>query len=53
MLLYFGFCVFGFEAIHNSSCYLTSIMDKTQYGSVVASFFCATSAAFLATSDVS
>ena len=36
----FGFCAFGFEAlvIPNPSCYLTSIIDKTHHGPVIALF---------------
>ena len=37
------FCAFGFEAIPHASCYLTSIVDKTCHGPVIA-LFCATSA---------
>ena len=43
---------FGFETMPRPSCYLTSIIDKTYHGPVIALFFCATSAAFLATSEV-
>ena len=53
MLLCFGFCAFGFEAIPHLSSYLTSIVAKTHDGPVIAPFFCATSAAFLATLEVS
>ena len=35
---YFGFCVFGFEAMPHTSCYLTSIMDKTHHAPVIALF---------------
>ena len=31
-----GFCAFGFEAIPHPRFYLTSIMDKTDHGPVVA-----------------
>ena len=48
----FGFCAFGFEAIPDQSCYLTSIVDKTYHEPVNAPFFCATSVAFLATPEV-
>ena len=44
---------FWFEAIPHPSCYLTSIVDKTHHGHSYCFFFCATSAAFLATSEVS
>ena len=44
----FGFYAFGFEVIPQTSCYLTSTIDKTHHGPVIALFFCATSAAFLA-----
>ena len=40
------------EAIPHSSCYLTSIVDKTHHESVIARFSVQTSAAFLATSEV-
>ena len=53
MLLLDFALAFGFEAIPHPSCYLTSIVDKTHHGPVVAFFFCATSAAFIATSEVS
>ena len=46
MLLCFGFCAFGFEAIPDPNCYLTSIVDKIHHESVIAPFFCATFAAF-------
>ena len=36
MLLCFGFCAFGFEAIPHPSCYLTSIVDKTHHGPAIA-----------------
>ena len=32
----FGFYAFGFESIHHPSCYLTSIVDKTPHGPVIA-----------------
>ena len=32
------FCAFGFEAIPPLNCYLTSIMEKTHHGSVIALF---------------
>ena len=38
MLLCFGFCVFVFKSIPHPSCYLTSILDKTQYGPIIAPF---------------
>ena len=44
---------FGFEAMSHPSCYLTSIMDKTHHGPIIALFFCANLAAFLATPEVS
>ena len=34
----FGFCAFGSEAIPHPSRYLTSIMDKTRHGPVIALF---------------
>ena len=37
-VLILGFCAFGFEAIPHPSCYLTSIVDKTHHGLVIASF---------------
>ena len=52
MLLCSGFCAFAFEAMPHPSCYLTSIMDETPYGPVIALFSCATSAAFLTTLEV-
>ena len=48
-----GFCAFGFEAMSHPSCYLTSIIEKNHHGPVIVLFFCANSAAFLATSEVS
>ena len=38
MLPFFGFCAFGFEAIPHSS-YLTSMLDKSNHGLVIAHFF--------------
>ena len=38
MLLCFGFNAFGFEAIPLSSCYITSIGDKTHHGPIIAPF---------------
>ena len=38
MLLCFGFCGFGFEAITHPNCYLISIMDETHYGPIIATF---------------
>ena len=38
MLLCFGFCAFGFEALPYPSCYLTSTVDKTHHGPVIAPF---------------
>ena len=38
MLLCFEFCAFGFEAIPHPNCYLTSIVDKTHHGPVIAPF---------------
>ena len=38
MLLCFGFCSFGFEAIPHPSCYLTSIVDKAHHCPVIAPF---------------
>ena len=38
MLLCFGYCAFGFETIPILSCYLTSIVDKTRHGTVIAPF---------------
>ena len=38
MFLCFGFCAFGFEAILHSSYYLTSIVNETHHGSVIAPF---------------
>ena len=38
MLLYFGFCACGFEAIPHPSCYHSSIMDKTDHGPVIVPF---------------
>ena len=37
MLLCFKCCAFGFEAIPHRSCYLTSIVDEIQPGSVIPS----------------
>ena len=34
----FGFCAFGFEAILDASCYLTSIVDKSNHGPVITPF---------------
>ena len=34
----FGFCAFGFEAMLHPSYYLTSIVDKTHHGPVIALF---------------
>ena len=31
-------CAFGFEVVPHLSCYLTSIMDKTHHGPVIALF---------------
>ena len=45
----FGFYAFDFEVIPHPSCYLTFIMGKTPHYS----FFCETSAAFLAALEVS
>ena len=42
----------SFEAMPHPICYLTFIMDETHQGPVIA-FFCATSAVFLATLEVS
>ena len=33
------FCAFGFQAMPHPSCYLTSILDKTHHGPVIALFF--------------
>ena len=38
ILLCFGFCAFGFEAILHPSSYLTSIVDKTHYEPVIDPF---------------
>ena len=38
ILLCFGYCAFCFEAISHPSCYLTSIVDKTHHGPVIAPF---------------
>ena len=38
ILLWFGFCTFGFEALPHRSCYLTSIVDETHHGPVIAPF---------------
>ena len=38
MLLCFRFCAFGFAAIPHPSCYLTSVVDKTCRGPVIAPF---------------
>ena len=39
MLLCFGLCAFGFEAIPHPSCYLTSIVDETHHFPVTTPFF--------------
>ena len=51
MLLSFEFSAFGSEAIPYPSCYLTSIVDKTLHGPVIASFLCKFYS-FLATLEV-
>ena len=38
MLLFFGFCAFGFEAILHPSCYLTFILDKIHHVPVIVPF---------------
>ena len=38
ILLCFGFCAFDFEAMPHPSCYLTSIVEKTHHGQVIAPF---------------
>ena len=38
ILLYFEFCVFGFEAIPDPSCFMTSIVDINQHGPVITQF---------------
>ena len=38
MLLCFGFCTFGFEALPHPSYYFTSIVEKTHHGPVIALF---------------
>ena len=35
-MLLFRLCSFGLEAMPRPSCYLTSIMDKTHHGPVIA-----------------
>ena len=46
------FCVFGFAAMPDPSCYLISIMDKTHYGPVIALFSVQLQQPFLATLEV-
>ena len=36
----FGFCVLGFEAMPHTSCYFTSIRDKTHCRPIIAFFVC-------------
>ena len=38
MLLCFGFCAFDFESLPHPSFYLTSIVDETHHGPVIAPF---------------